>query len=199
MAKSGLFAYTYEVQTAKGSRWLIDMSVSKKSEAMERAEAMVAKGNGEGVRVTQMREGWPEEKVIFERSPGGSDKAITICLVPDLDLCKTLADHYALPSRLTIGRVLRAYLDKHGMTALELMFNAGHLRMLDRMDKFFPTAMQHIAQLQAKKYDQTKLQRLDKLSAVFAKRSEEHTSELQSQSTNAYAAFCLKKQNKTRT
>lgn len=169
MAKQDLFSYTYEVQTAKGSRWLIDMSASKKSEAMQHAEAMVANGNGAGVRVTQMREGWPEEKIIFDHNPVGGDKALTICLVPDLDMCKTLADHYALPSRLTIGRVMRTYLDEHGMTALELMFNSGHLRMLDRMDKFFPSAMQHIAQLQAKKSEQTKMQRLDKLSAVFTK------------------------------
>jgi len=169
MVKPSLFAYTYEVQTARGSRWLIDMSVPKKSEAMERAEAMVAKGRGEGVRITQMREGWLKEKIIFERRPVGGDKAITICQVPDLEMCKRLADYYALPSRLTIGRVMRTYLDEHGMTALELMFNVGHLRMLDRMDKFFPSALQHIAQLQAKVSGQTKTEHMDKLGAVFEK------------------------------
>lgn len=169
MAKQGWSASTFEVQTARGSRWLIDMTAAKRSDALERAEALVALGSAEGVRVTELRDGWPKEKVIFERSPDGREKALKINPVSDLEMCKRLADYYALPSRLTIGRVMRAYLDKHGLTALELMFNAGHLRMLDRMDKFYPSALQHIAQLQAKKSDQTKMQRMDKLSAVFEK------------------------------
>ncbi len=167
--KTGWSASTFEVQTARGSRWLIDMTAQKRSDALERAEALVALGSAEGVRVTELRDGWPKEKVIFERSPDGREKALAINPVPDLEMCKRLADYYALPSRLTIGRVMRAYLDKHGLTALELMFNAGHLRMLDRMDNFFPSALQHIAQLQAKKTEQTKMQRMDKLCTVFDK------------------------------
>jgi len=84
-------------------------------------------------------------------------------------MCNRLADYYALPSRLTLGRVMRAYLDRHGLTVLELLFNAGHLRMLDRMDTFYPSALQHMAQLQAKKSGQTKMQRMDKLGTVFTK------------------------------
>ena len=169
MANKGWSASTFEVQTAKGSRWLIDMSASKRSEALEHAEDLLSLGTHEGVRVTELRDGWTKEKVIFERSPDGREKPLKISTVPDLDMCKRLADYYALPSRLIIGRVMRAYLDRHGLTALELMFNAGHLRMLDRMDKFFPSALQHIAQLQAKASDQTKMERMDKLGAVFEK------------------------------
>ena len=37
---------------------------------------------------------------------------------------------------------------------------------------------------------------IDQCKSVFKNRSEEHTSELQSQSTTSYAVFCLKKKKK---
>ena len=169
MPKKGWSTSTFEVQTAKGKRWLIDMSSSKRSEAMEHAEKILAVGKAEGVRVTEIRDGWSKEKVLFERTSKAREKALQIDPVPELQMCKRLTDYYALPSRLTIGRIMRAYLDRHGLTALELLFNAAHLRALDRMDTFYPSAMQHIAQLQAKATGHTKMERLDKLSAVFEK------------------------------
>jgi hypothetical protein len=169
MAKEGWSASTFEVQTAKGGRWLIDMSSPKRSEALQRAEALLNLGKVEGVRVTEMREGWNKEKVVFERVSGVREKALQIDPVPDLQMCSHFSDYYTLPSRLTIGRVLRAYLDRHGLTALELMFNAAHLRALDRMDTFYPSAIQHVAQLQAKNTGHTKMERLDKLTGVFEK------------------------------
>lgn len=169
MPKEGWSASTFEVQTAKGSRWLIDMSSPKRSEAMQRAEALLNLGKVEGVRVTELREGWGKEKVVFERSSGVREKALQIDPVLDLHMCKRLNDYYALPARLTIGRILRAYLDRHGLTALELMFNAAHLRALDRMETFYPSAIQHVAQLQAKATGHTKMERLDKLSKVYDK------------------------------
>lgn len=170
MPKEGWSASTFEVQTAKGSRWLIDMSSPKRSEAMQRAESLLNLGKVDGVRVTEQREGWKKEKVVFERVSGVKEKALQIDPVPDLpQMCMKLADYYALPSRLMIGRVMRAYLDRHGLTALELLFNAAHLRALDRMDTFYPSAIQHMALLQAKATGQTKMERLDKLSTVFDK------------------------------
>ncbi|MBL4692179.1 MAG: cyclic nucleotide-binding domain-containing protein, partial [Magnetovibrio sp.] len=74
---------------------------------------------------------------------------------------------------------MRAYLDENGLMALELLSSYGHLRALDRMDAYFPSALQHIAQLQAIRTGLTKMERLDKLYLVFqkmikrARRSEE--------------------------
>lgn len=169
MPGKGWSTSTFEVQTAKGNRWLIDMSSSKRSEAMQRAEALLALGKSEGVRVTELREGWNKEKVVFERGVGTREKALTIDPVSEMQMCKRLADYYALPARLTVGRIVRAYLDRHGLTALELMFNAAHLRALDRMETFYPSAIQHVAQLQAKATGHSKMERLDKLSKVFDK------------------------------
>lgn len=167
MSNKGWSASTFEVQTAKGSRWLIDMTSSKRSEAMEHAEALLAKGQVEGVRVTEMRDDWPQEKVLLERSLGGGEKPLTIVAVANVALCEKLVAYYALPSRLTIGRILRGYLDRQGLTGMELLFNAAHLRALDRMDKYFPSALQHVAQLHAKHSGETKMARLEKLTSAF--------------------------------
>ncbi|HEY9164385.1 MAG TPA: hypothetical protein VIN57_07215, partial [Magnetovibrio sp.] len=150
---------TFEVLTASGSRWLIDMSSTKRSEAMDHAEALLTKGKVEGVRVTEMRDGWSQEKVLLERKLGAGEKPLAIVAVPSAAFCDKLESYYGLPSRLSVARILRGYLDRQGLMAMELMFNAAHLRALDRMDSYFPSAMQHVAQLHAKHTGETKMER----------------------------------------
>lgn len=160
---------TFEVLTNSGKRWLIDMSSSRRSEAMDYAEKLLLAGKHSGVRVTELREGWAKERVVFEQSDLGREKPLKINLEPEATFCTTLDQYYELPARLTMGRIMRAYLDKNNITILELLFHAGHLRALDRMDTFYPAALQHGAQLQAKLTGQTKLERMDKLQTVFDK------------------------------
>ncbi|MCW8915017.1 MAG: cyclic nucleotide-binding domain-containing protein [Magnetovibrio sp.] len=136
---------------------------------MDFAEKLVAAANHDGVRVTELREGWSTEQVIFEHLATARQKPIKIVQETQATFCKSLADYYAFPARITMGRIMRAYLDQNNITQLELMFNVGHLRTLDRMDQFFPSAMQHGAQLQAKLTGQKKIDRLDKLQTVFEK------------------------------
>ena len=169
MSDKGWQKSTFEVQTAKSGRWLIEMTSVHKTEALKCVDDLLAQNPGEGVRIVEQRENWVSEKVIFEQKPDHNNKAIKPVFVSDLQMCTTFSDYYALPSRLTIGRLLRAYLDQHGLMALELLSNIGHLRALDRMEKYFPSAMQHIAQLQSKKSDQSKTDRLDRLYLVFEK------------------------------
>jgi len=169
MSSKGWTESTFEVQTAKGGRWMIEMSSSKKSEAMKCVDLLMARGPSDGIRVTEQRGTAAKEKIIFEKKSEARDEQLKLDLIPDLDMCTVFADYYALPSRLTIGRLMRGYLDQQGLSALELLSSVGHLRALDRMDKYFPSAMQHISLLQSQKSDQTKTERLDKLYLVFKK------------------------------
>jgi len=169
MAQKGWSKSTFEVLTNNGKRWIIDMSSTRRDDAMEYAEKLLAAGKHDGVCVTELREGWSTERVVFEKTNLDREKPLRIALEPQAEFCTTLNDYYALPARLTMGRILRAYLDQNSLSMLELLFHAGHLRALDRMDKFFPSAIQHGAQLQAKLTGQTKLERLDKLQIVFDK------------------------------
>jgi len=169
MAKTGWSKSTFEVLTARGDRWLIDMTTSRKSEAMKCAEDLIAKGSFEGVRVTEQRDDWVKEKIVFEKISATNEKQLKPNLVSKLDMCTSFSDYYALSSRLTIGRLIRGYLDQNGLMALELLSNVGHLRALDRMDRYFPSAMQNIAQVQSKITGVSKTERLDKLYVVFSK------------------------------
>ena len=169
MAQKGWSKSTFEVLANNGKRWVIDMSSPHRDDAMEYAEKLLATGKYDGVRVTELREGWSSERVVFEKTNLGREKPLRIFPEPQAEFCTTLNDYYALPARLTMGRILRAYLDQNALSMMELLFHAGHLRSLDRMDKFFPSAIQHGAQLQAKLTGQTKIERLDKLQTVFDK------------------------------
>jgi len=134
---------------------------------MDYAENLLSNGQQHGVRVTEMRDTWRDERIIFEKLSSDSEKPLKIDPTTEATFCTSLSDYYALPARLTMGRILRAYLDKNNITMLELLFHPGHLRALDRMDTFYPSAIQHGAQLQAKLTGQTKMERLDKLQTVF--------------------------------
>jgi len=169
VAQKGWSTSTFEVQTHNGKRWVIDMASPRRSEAMDFAEKLLAAGKHDGVRVTELRKGWSVERVVFEKTNQGREKPLRINPEPEARFCTSLNDYYTLPARLTMGRILRAYLDQNSISMLELLFHAGHLRALDRMDKFFPSAVQHGAQLQAKLTGQTKLERLNKLQTVFDK------------------------------
>lgn len=169
MAQKGWSKSTFEVLANNGKRWVIDMSSPRRDDAMEYAEKLLATGKHDGVRVTELRDGWLTERVVFEKTNLGREKPLRMFPEPQAEFCTTLNDYYALPARLTMGRILRAYLDQNSLLMLELLFHAGHLRSLDRMDKFFPSAIQHGAQLQAKLTGQSKMERLDKLQTVFDK------------------------------
>jgi len=169
MVQKGWSKSTFEVLTNNGKRWVIDMSSPRRDDAMEFAEKLLVAGKYDGVRVTEQREGWSTERVVFEKANMGREKPLRIVPEAEAQFCTTLSDYYALPARLTMGRIMRAYLDQNSLSMLELLFHAGHLRSLDRMDKFFPSAIQHGAQLQAKLTGQTKMERLDKLQTVFDK------------------------------
>jgi len=167
VARENWSVSTFEVQTHNGKRWIIDMSSSKRSEALDYAEKILSSGKHDGVRVTESRDTWREERVVFENYAERSSKVLKINPTDEVEFCKSLDDYYALPARLTMGRILRAYLDEHSLTMLELLFNAGHLRALDRMETFFPSALQHGAMLQAHLTGQSRTDRIDKLQKVF--------------------------------
>ena len=169
MARNGWSESTFEVLAKGPKRWKIEMASSRRSEAMEFAEKLLGQSKHEGVRVTEMRDTWSQERIIFEHLSGERELPLKIVPETEAEFCKSLADYYRLPARLTMGRIMRAYLDQHSLTMLELMFNSGHLLTLDRMDRFFPSVLQHGAQLQAKLTGQTKMERQDKLFTVFNK------------------------------
>ena len=148
--KSGFTKTSYEVLVSDRGRWTIDSVHAARTLAMETAETVLARKQYEGVKVTAKKDNSAEEKVIFEEIIGKAAKPISIAPIDKAPICGTLDEYYQFKSRRTISRLLRHYLDEHSLTALELLYSIGHLRMLERSDVLFVAAMHRVAGIQAK-------------------------------------------------
>jgi hypothetical protein len=138
----------YEVQVGGGGRWTIDSVHPRKDDAVRRAEALAGAGRYDGVKVLEDSGGKP--KVVFEKAVARAEKPITISPVESAPPCASADDFFRFDSRLTIGRLLRAFLDDIGATALELLTDFGRIRQLTRMETLYNQALHCIAGIQAR-------------------------------------------------
>lgn len=149
--RQNLAQKTYEVMTADGGRWLLDSEHTIRSAAIARAEEIIADEIGDGVRVVSESRRTGAEEIVLEQKFDVAEKPMKIVAIEDAPVCTTIQDFYSLPARLAAGRLLREYLDQKGQTALELGFDYGALRMLERNDILFPAAMRRVGAIHAKK------------------------------------------------
>ncbi|PIW29558.1 MAG: hypothetical protein COW30_04825, partial [Rhodospirillales bacterium CG15_BIG_FIL_POST_REV_8_21_14_020_66_15] len=164
--ETNLAGKTYEVQTESDGKWTLHASHNVKSQAIQQAQALLDTHKYTGVKVIAESDRKGTETIFNERSEV-TDKGLTIVPIDSSPVCETLADFYQLGARRTAGRLLRQYLDDVGMTALELAFDFGRLKMLERDDKLYIGALSRLASLQVDKEAgekpadrQTKLERL---------------------------------------
>ena len=164
--ETNLAGKTYEVQTESDGKWTLHASHNVKSQAIQQAQALLDTHKYTGVKVIAESDRKGTETIFNERSEV-TDKGLTIVPIDSSPVCETLADFYQLGARRTAGRLLRQYLDDVGMTALELAFDFGRLKMLERDDKLYVGALSRVASLQVDKEAgekpadrQTKLERL---------------------------------------
>ena len=166
--RQNLAQKTYDVFIAADNRWLIDSHHEVRSAAFERAEVLLGEKRVAGVRVVAESQRTGEEEVLFEETIDLGDKPVKIVPIEDAPVCSAIGDYYQFPARLAAGRLLRELLDQKGMMALELAFDYGALRMLERNDSFFPQAMSRVGMLQASKTGDKPATRTDILYAAFA-------------------------------
>lgn len=159
---------TYEVYQREKGRWLLAGQHTVRSAAMDAAEELLESARNEGVRVVSENTRTGEEEVIFEQLREVGDKALTIVPVDSAPLCNNLDEFLSAPARRTAGRLMHNYLADQGITALELAFDYGRLRMLERMDKLFPSAMQRIGTVQARAGDEKPHARVDVLYRLYS-------------------------------
>jgi len=169
--KTDFTTYTYEVYTLRDGRWTLDTMHNARWRALDRAEELVVQNQVSAVKVTAESKGGDiEGKTIFERKCGDEvQKEITISPVNDAPLCKDINDYYEFDARQTTGRLLREFLDVREITALELLFDYGHLKDLERKDTLVSQAVHRIAALQARKTDTKPAKIINKLYDAFAR------------------------------
>lgn len=149
--RQNLAQKTYEVMIADGGRWLFDSDHNMRSAAVARAEEIIADSNVEGIRVVSESRRTGAEEIVLEENFDAVEKPVKIVAIEDAPVCSKIEDFYTLPARLAAGRLLCEYLDQKGQTALELAFDYGALRMLERNDVLFPSAMRRVGVIHAKK------------------------------------------------
>jgi hypothetical protein len=148
--ETNLAGKTYEVQTESDGKWTFFASHNVKSQAIQQAQALLDSHKYSGVKVIAESDRKGDE-IIFNERAEVTDKGLTVVPIDSSPVCETLADCYQLEARRTIGRLLRQYLDDVGMTAVELAFDFGRLKMLERDDKLYIGALSRLATLQVDK------------------------------------------------
>lgn len=165
--RQNLAQKTYDVFIYEDERWLVDSHHEVRSAAVERAEILIGEKRFEGVRVVAESLRTGDEEILIEEMFDLGDKPVKIVPIEEAPVCDTLADFYKFPARQAAGRLLRELLEQKGVTALELAFDYGMLRLLERDDKLFPAAISRIGTIHAKKTGKKPADCNDKLYAVF--------------------------------
>jgi len=161
---------TFEIQTHNGDqRWIVVDIQETRSGSLGLAQNLLESGKYGGVRVVAESDR-VDHDVIFEENVEGFDtRPIIINPIERAPICQNFADFFEFDARRTVARVLRHYLDRQELTALELMYDAMQIRMLENNDILFPQAVQQIARAQSREADIKPSKRADHLYAAVGR------------------------------
>jgi hypothetical protein len=143
---------SFEVQVMKDQRWVLSQVVTGEEEAISFADNLLSKSNYTAVRVVRdfaRQDGLHSETVLLEKTKEAQKKEVSTATVNEAPICTELADAYALASRMTIGRVFRAYLDEALITPTELLHHAREMKRLGDKGTLLMNAIDQISALQA--------------------------------------------------
>ncbi|OAN50443.1 hypothetical protein A6A04_18360 [Paramagnetospirillum marisnigri] len=145
---------SFEVQVLDGKHWVIAEMAADEDKAKAFAENLVQAGNHAAVRVVkdyQRIDGTHTETVLLEKQiaqKGPGDP--TLASITEAPLCATLEDFYGQPSRTTIGRLLRKYLDEALITPFELLHDQKEMKRFGDKGNLLFGAIDRVSALQAK-------------------------------------------------
>ena len=132
-------AKSFEVRTSRDGRaWTVASAHDTQDEATRKAEGVARNPNYKGVKVVNTAFGG--EKVVYDFE-NKKEPPLTANAVEAAPACAHIDDFYKFGARTAAARILRKYLDRHAITALELLYSQGHLKMLNRTDPLFMQAV----------------------------------------------------------
>lgn len=149
---------SFEVLACREGRWTIESSADSQADAESFARKLLSKDGVSGVKVIRevARGGSARENVVFEQTRDVKESGkIFVNDVDEAPYCETVEELYAGSGRQTINRLFRAYLDKNGVTATEVMHDFRELRRIVDADTLMASGVGKIATLQAKGRDDT--------------------------------------------
>ena len=145
----------FEVHKLQEERWVLEHITPIEAEAMAKATAVLGSGTCEGIRVIRewkRGDGIHTEKVVREEmapEDSSKEKKFSLSSVDTANLCEDFADIFTLPSRITIGRMLRKYLNDSVLTPTELLHHPRHHKAFMNAGTLYGSAVGRISTLQA--------------------------------------------------
>ena len=145
---------SFEVQVLEDKHWVIAEMAVDEDKAKAFAENLLQAGNHAAVRVVkdyQRIDGTHTETVLLEKqaaAKGPSDP--TLANITSAPLCAELEDFYSQPARVTIGKLLRKYLDEALVTPTELLHDAKEMKRFGDKGNLLFGAIDKVSGLQAK-------------------------------------------------
>lgn len=145
--------FTYEISACREGRWTLDVTSQDESVAFAAAGDLLA-GDAEEVKVVRKRRmpgGFSTSTEILHRKrPAGKDRPLALGgPVGEAPVCAGPDDLYALPSRRLLSRLFRQFLDRHQITATELLHGWSWLRRLSDAGTLMMSARHQVAKVQA--------------------------------------------------
>ncbi|MDG3441115.1 hypothetical protein [Nitrospirillum amazonense] len=161
---------SFEVQYLKDDHWITEQICRKEEDA--RALAARILPNRTGVRIIREfvrpgRGGETVDTIIHTEYRQEPKRPIAPVPVEEAHYCKMPQEYLAFDSRVLISRVLRQYLDEKGVTASELLHNAGEAKRVLNFEALVPNAVSRIATLQSKETGEDSRARRDVILGVL--------------------------------
>jgi len=161
---------SFEVQVLRDGRWTTESSRDWQAEAEALAQKFLANSSCEGARIVankENRDGTVNETVVFEKTQAATGKKVQIVALDQPPArCKSPRDFFSLDSRMTFNRVMRNYLEEVVLTPTEILHTHSDLQRLKDYENLYPTAIGHIATLQAKQSGQDPKARRDEIYTI---------------------------------
>lgn len=173
----------FEVHVMRDGRWSTEAVRGSEEDARKLARKFLGDRKCEGARVIRnwMRgDGTMVEAEVFSETRSvKDDEPVRINPIEDAPpQCEAPDDYYAAQSRGVMNRLLRNYLEKAFLTPTEMIHNYRELRRIQDKDQLVPSAVDRVANLQARETERDPRERreeihkqLDRMS-VRARRAE---------------------------
>ncbi|CAA7627993.1 conserved hypothetical protein [Candidatus Terasakiella magnetica] len=145
---------SFEVHVLADKNWVIAEMAADEGKAMAFADNLLQSGNHAAVRVVkdfQRIDGTHSETVLMEKK--AAEKAAgdpTLTHISEAPLCADLEDFYGLQARITMGKLLRKYLDEALITPTELLHDLKEMKRFGDKGNLLYSAIDRVASLQAK-------------------------------------------------
>lgn len=159
---------SFEIQVMADKHWVVAQFADDEEKAKAFADNLLQKGNHSAVRVVRdfkRLDGLHTETVIQEKTTTVKQTVdLSLSPISDAPLCSELADFYGPAARLTMGRLVRKYLDEVSVTPTEMLHSAAEMKRFADKGTLLFSAIDRVSSLQAAASGQDSKARRDFLS-----------------------------------